>query len=199
MTDPVVDRKLLCTEYFRADERVARHAVSPSLSRCQPWRPEVARASDHLRAEPSFTARDPCSHLDLGTSDELMVLENGPSERLGTIEVSIWRGFFRPREKGPTASKTVSTRRCSRSEPDLPGGANMVQRQHVCGRSFLTSSGIVGQSLTDTCTVRVQADRAVTSHLPRSQGRRALISRISTSSTRSRTTISTRGAASSCT
>ncbi|RSH94650.1 hypothetical protein EHS25_004455 [Saitozyma podzolica] len=109
MTDPVVDRKLFCTEYIRAEERVARHAVFPSLSRCQPWRPdEAARAYDHLQAERSIAAPEPYPHYDLSTLDELMVLHNGPSERLGTIEVSIWRGVFRSHSNICTTRETAA-------------------------------------------------------------------------------------------
>lgn len=111
MTDLVVDRKLLCTEYFRVDERVARHAVFPSLSRCQPWRPD--------EWDQVYEAPDPYSRPDSCTSDELVVLHNGPSERLGTIEVSIWRGVFRSHSNVCTARKTVRARRYSRSGTDL--------------------------------------------------------------------------------
>ncbi|GFZ42598.1 hypothetical protein JCM24511_00314 [Saitozyma sp. JCM 24511] len=84
MTDLVVDRKLLCTEYFRVDER--------------PWRPD--------EWDQVYEAPDPYSRLDSCTSDELVVLHNGPSERLGTIEVSIWRGIFRSHSIICTARKT---------------------------------------------------------------------------------------------
>lgn len=135
MTDPVVDRKLLSTAYFRGHERRegVRHAAFPSLLRCEPWG-DAVNCAKGFRAKSTIAVSDRCSHSDSRTPDELIILNNGHSERLGTIEVSVWRGIFRSHKKDTTTNtKTVSTSNCPRYGTDLAGDAiNVVQWQRVC-------------------------------------------------------------------